>query len=284
MSQYPYPPQKPQPPQGYPPPPPQGYGQQMGYAMPGAYGMPDALAPAKRASVMMFVLGSMMLLCGLCTGTMAAMPLEQIAAQRGQMPSLPPGMTMETVRKAFMLAAFVTLPLGLLEIIVGVFVRRGGAGAAVFGIVLASLMILYFAANVFFSVMQHAVGGVLLAAIIAGLFVLQLVFCVQSSRAASQIGQMQAAYQAQYWQYMQQQAYNTGGGGAAAYNPSAGGYNQGAYNAPPAPPPPQPPGASQGGWQWSAPPPPPPPLSPPPAAPPTDENSQQGGPHGQGPQ
>src|SRR5689334_4621864 len=99
MSQYPYPPQQPQPPQGYPPPPP-GYGQQVNYAMPGGYGVSDPLAPAKRASVMMFVLGSMMLLCGLCTGLVAAMPMEQIASQGGgQMPTLPPGMTYDLMRK-----------------------------------------------------------------------------------------------------------------------------------------------------------------------------------------
>ena len=253
MSQYPNP-------YSGPPLPPQG-GYPMGYASPQ---LPvDPLAPARRASLMMFILGTLGLLCGVCMGVVAVMPIEQMMAQQGtSLPPLPPGMSYSMLPKLFGAIAILAVIASVAQLILGVYVRKASAGASVCGIVLAALFVLYFVANTIFA----AIGGQGMAAMavslgLSAVSIFQLVLLIQALRASSIVKQMQAAYQAQYWQYMQQQqAYQTPG------------YNQNAYNAPPAAP--AQPGPSQSGWQWAAPPPPPPPAAPS-QAPPND-----GGTHG----
>src|SRR5258708_39615298 len=127
MSQFPnqYPNQYPQP---YPPPGatggggyPPGYGQPM---------YPDWLAPARRASLLMIVLGIVGLMCGLCLGVVAFAPLERMAAEQGKaLPQLPPGVTYQLVRQSATLMAFIAVPMGIAQLVTAAFIRRGGAGA-----------------------------------------------------------------------------------------------------------------------------------------------------------
>src|SRR5947208_13631568 len=128
MSQFqnPYPGQYPQ------PPPP---GSPMNYAGATMYG--DPLVPAKRASLAMFIRGSLGILCGAGLGVVASVNIAQLAAQSGQpLPPLPPGVTWATLQRVLGWAAAGILVASVLQIIIGVFVRRGGAGAAIAGIVL----------------------------------------------------------------------------------------------------------------------------------------------------
>ena len=85
MSQYP--------PQQYPPQLPPGYGHEhLGYGAPG----PHPLAPARRAGVMLFIVGGLMLLCGTCLGVAPwALPMDKLLVQSNvPLPQPPPGVTM----------------------------------------------------------------------------------------------------------------------------------------------------------------------------------------------
>lgn len=224
----------------------------------------DPLAPARRASLTMFVLGGLGLACGLCFGAAVTLSFDQIMAQQGALPPLPPGVTYALLQKILIAFAAVALIANVALIALGLFVRKGSAPASTIGIVLTSLFVLYFGGNSILALVgPYGPVAALVSLVITAVYGMQLYFLVQALRASSNVKHMQAAYQAQYWQYMQQQQ---------TYNAAA--YNQNAYNAPPAGP--AQPGPSQTGWQWPAPPPPPgdAPQNPP----------SQGGPHGQSPQ
>jgi hypothetical protein len=214
---------------------------------------------------MMFILGGLGVACGLCFGAAITLSFDQIMAQQsGGLPPLPPGVTLAFLQKVLIAFAVVGLIANAAYIVLGLSVRRGSAAASMIGIVLTSLFLLYFGANAIFTLLRgYGVVTAFLCLAITAVYGLQLYLLIQALRASSNVKHMQAAYQAQYWQYMQQQQ---------AYN--AAGYNQNAYNAPPTGP--AQPGPSQTGWQWPAPPPPPgnAPQNPP----------SQGGPHGQAPQ
>jgi hypothetical protein len=242
----------------------------VGYASPPAFGS-DPLAPARRASLLMFVLSALVLLCSGCVGLMAVVPLEQMAAQQGQqLPPLPPGIpSWKAAQAACGVFAIIFLGAGIAELFTAVLIRRGGKGASIFGIVLAAPFILFFGINAISAAsMGQGCGAAALCLLMVASFGFQIALCIQVLRSSSQLQLAQMAYQAQYWQYLQQQqAYNTSAGAAS-------GYSQGLYNAPPAGAPQQP-AANQTGWQWTAPPPPPTAPTPPPSQP-----DNVGEPHG----
>jgi hypothetical protein len=225
----------------------------------------------------MMVLGLIGLLCGGVL-LLAALNWDKVLAMQ------PPEMRAQLPANAsagqLVIQPVVMLVLAIAFVALGVAVRGGGRGPIVTGIVLTGILLalcgLLVAGGGMLAASGNALGmgNICVGVVAGGVLLWQLLWLISPLRGSAQLRQMQAAYQAQYWQYMQQQhAYN-----AAA----AAAYNQQAYNAPPAAAAPQPPGASHTGWQWSAPPPPPPPASGPA---PADPNSQtQGGPHGQGPQ
>lgn len=264
MSQYPNPqqPPYPQPPTGYPP---------LAYAT--GQAPVDPMAPARRASTLMFVLGGIATLMGLCMGAFAFLPMEQLAAQGGrQLPPLPAGMTWSVVAGVF---AVISLFAGVSQLLIAGFVRRATRTPILLGIIVASLILIYFVINTASGLIHNQPGAGILGLVVLSIYALQIYLLIQALRAVPYLKQMHAAYQAQYWQYVQQQqAYQNS-------NPMAAGssYNQTAFNAPPAVPTRQ--AQNQTGWQWPAPP-PPPPLSPPSPASQNPENT--GGTYGQDPQ
>ncbi len=231
---------------------------------------PNPMASARRASLLMFILGALVVVMGLCMGTFAFLPMEQLAAQGGQrLPPLPPGMNWKIVAGVF---GVLFIFGGVLQLVIAGFLRRGTTTPIVLGIVVSGLILIYLVLNTLYAMTRGQASAGAINGIIIAVYGLQVYFLIQALRAIPYLRKMQAAYQAQYWQYMQQQqAYQAG-------NPPAGGsiYNQTAYNAPPAVP--IQPAQSQTGWQWAAPP-PPPPLAPQPQNPP-----DTGGAYGQGPQ
>jgi hypothetical protein len=190
----------------------------------GSYGYPDLLAPAKRASILMFVIGGLSSLCGVCVlGLGALVPMDQLnspemAEMQRKMAEV--GISM---RALFIVAGIVMLLPGLLFTVLGFFVRRGGRGAIITSIVFTSLAILWFALNAIVTAVSsrneppsQVVGGVCVSGIALALTILLLAWLVQAIRNSSQIGMMAAQQQAQYWQYQQQQYYAQGGYGAPA--------------------------------------------------------------------
>ncbi len=213
-----------------PPPVPPGYGYDFNYYQP----QQDVLAPARRASTMLYVLGGLILLPSFCCFAVG-FALPAIMAQQPAVFSevRASGMSPETVQKTLIIAAGAALFVGVLMIVLGRFVRRGGMGAAVTASVLVALVFLYLVLNGLGIIVMS--GKLPPAQIILGLamtvlglvvFGILIVWLVQAAMAASRVAIMQSQYQQQYWQYQQQQqAYQTG-------------------SAPP-PPPPVPPAPSQ---------------------------------------
>ena len=255
MSQYPqYPPP-------YSPTPP-GYG---GYAQQS----PDQLlAPARRAGILMIVLGVLFVLAGLCLAFVSRMldhpdftnqpgylemkqQMDQLEAQAGT-----------SVQTVMLIMGAIPLALGALLGGLGFAVRGGGLVPVVLSIALTALLLLLVGLVVLGGLLQGAVGnpaqlvGVLcFYGIPFLLLVLLMVWLVQAARASSQIAAARQQYQAQVWQYQQhQQNY--------LQNPGQSQQQQGYGAQPPAGQPPvgQPP-AQQPDPQSS------PPQAPPPAPP-----------------
>jgi hypothetical protein len=247
---------------------PPGYPSHVGYsAQPMGI---DPHVPAKSASLMMIIVGSVGLLFGSCLGMaflVSSTDLMTEMQRRGR--TLPPGVTIEQVLTAMKSAAFVLVLGGILELALGIIVRRGRLGGVVASLVFTVLVMVSLLAE-FIAAMLHrtySAGALFCSAILLLLAAVQLVLLLQAKRAVGQVENMHAAYQAQYWQYMQQQqAYQQGTAAPQGYGGTPA-YGANTYNAPP-------PGATgappaQSGWQWPgqpsiAPPPPPIPLPPPP--------------------
>ena len=226
----------------------------------------DPLAPARRASVMLFILGGLGLACGLCIGIAAWMvPAEALVEQlrsgptANQLNQLPPGWTAEGLaRAAYTVAAVLILVSGMTFAILGLLVRRGGRGASITGIVLCTLMMLWILLNLLLGLTQIGrapavqivvmlvFGGSLVAA--AGFTIAWL---AQAARAAPLMAWYRQQMQAQYWHYQQQQpAYSQRGAPPPGYGYGYGQAPPSASQQAPAPP------SSDG-----APPPPPPPAA-----------------------
>jgi hypothetical protein len=212
--------------------------------------MTDPLAPARRASTTMYILGGLGITCGLCIGGLFRMPLEKMAAQQGRtLPPLPQGVTYEQLTRVATVFAIIAVVVSLLQLIAAANVRRGSPVAIILGMTLTSLVMLYFVFQTVGALQSGQIAEILFRVIPLVAYAVQMTFLAQARRAGPFILQAQAAYQAQYIQHLQQQQ---------AYN--GGGYNQNVYNAPATGP--AQPGANQTGWQWPAPP-PPPPIQPP---------------------
>ena len=223
MSQYPqYPPP-------YSPTPP-GYG---GYAPQS----PDQLlAPARRAGVLMIVLGVLFVFCGLCLAASSWMMGQpqfasspEFAEARKQF-DLVEQQTGVRVEQMLIIVGAVPLVLGALYGALGFVVRGGGFASAVLGIVLSAMLLLFFGLGMLTTAVQAAanpaaIGGVCVYAVPFLLLVLLMVWLVQAARAASQIVAARQQYQAQVWQYQQHQQN---------YLQNPGQQQQQGYGAPPA--------------------------------------------------
>jgi hypothetical protein len=210
---------------------------------------------------MMFLVGALGLLLGTFFEIMSRMPIEELAKQSGaQMPPLPPGMTWPMVSKLAGIFGIVILIAAGVHLVVGGFVRRGSTSACGVGILLSAVSLLFFTFVLLSNLAAGQPGGVLIGVPALAAFGVQLNFLIKAVSNAPTPQNIEAARQAQRWQYLhQQQAYQT---------PA---YNQNIYNAPPTSPQT---GTYQTGWQMPAPPPPPP----------GGQASDQGGPYGYKPQ
>jgi hypothetical protein len=213
----------------YPPtPPPYGYGYDP-YAQ-----QIDPLAPARRAALMMFILGGLMLLCGIGCGTFAmTVPMDRLISEAGvtlpQQP--PPGMSIEELmRIGYMVLGVGSFLAGVVLVVLGLFVRGGGRGAAVTSIVIVTILLFVIGLLTLASLPQmfqqpSAALGLCVVIVPIALLIASLIALVQAAKAAPQVGAMKQQQQFQMWQYQQQQQA----------------YSQGGYSMPPQAPPPAPP-------------------------------------------
>jgi hypothetical protein len=238
------------PPPYQPPPGPLGYQPQPGYF--------DPLAPAKRAAVMCWVLGALGLLCGLCLNGIAFLaPLDTLVEEARK--NIPPEQLKalgnmdlaQLVKIVYAGMGIVTLLIAIVLLIVGGFVRRGGRGAIITGLVIHIGMALFCAFVILVGLIQAAtVSPAALVAVVIWLAIgaaiaVTIYWLAQALRASGAAAHQLQAY---YWHLQQQQGFQPPQGYGYGY-----GYGYGAAPQPGTPPAPQqslgpmpPPPGSQG--------------------------------------
>jgi hypothetical protein len=202
---------------------------------------PDSHAPAKRASVLMFILGPIILLLGGCFAAMPSMlamaPPDQARQMYDQFQNTY-HVSASEINVVFVVIGVVVLLVGLALLIMALFVRRGGKVATILAMVVTGLILLNSAGGLLLALLHmtdaSALGGLCTNTFVLAIFGLLFVWLTQAFRASGKIRHAQQQYQAQYWQYQQNmQAY--------MHAQQQGGYpNQGyAQAGPPPVPPPQ---------------------------------------------
>ncbi len=169
----------------------------------------DPRAPAKRASILMFVVGAMALLFGGCMGFTAAMlpRLRDMPEVRQTLATLESqaGVSATTL---IIIAAVLFGVIGLAQIILGIFVRRGGLVIAIVGIIFTSLVLIYMCINLAISIITPGqLGGACMSVVVAAVFVAQLILLIQACRNAGQVRWMQQMYAGQTAWPQQQAPY-----------------------------------------------------------------------------
>ena len=174
------------------------------------YYQQDTLAPARRAAVLMFVLGALAIAGSFCCGGSVAMlpQLMQNPEFSSRMERIP-GATEDVMRVGMIMLSVLSLVVGVVFIVLGMFVRRGSKVATIISMVLAILSILFCGVEIVSGLVMAASGGAEQAAgacmftIPLALMILLTVWLLGAMKAADQAAGQQ--YAMQYWQYAQQQ-------------------------------------------------------------------------------
>jgi hypothetical protein len=174
------------------------------------------LAPARRASLALWVIGGLGLLCGACLSVgIWFVPFDQFA---GQLPQLTAEQQKQLgdvsigtlLRIGFTIIGVGGLIVSLMMVLSAGFVWRGSRGASVVAIIACGLTLLWCGFAVIANIVQAASNP---AALIAGLFwamiagamILTVRWLILTIRAASRVTHWQQ-WQAQMWYHQQQQA------------------------------------------------------------------------------
>lgn len=170
-------------------------------------------APARRASILMFVFGGLLCACGMCCAAMAPvlqnaqLDAEQIAQFEQMETQL--GMSMQALLIGMGIAG--ALP-GIVFVILGFFVRGGSMGAVITALVIVSIAALTLLALTVSGLVEaattrspDALWGMVIFAILLACVGLLMALLIQAVRKAGELRTLQAQYQMQYWQYQQQQ-------------------------------------------------------------------------------
>jgi hypothetical protein len=175
----------------------------------------DALLPAKRASLMMFIMGPLILLTGACMASVPSMvhmvpPTPEFTQAWQQMEDQLHG----NAEIKMIAGGSVSAVIGLAMLILAFFVRGGGRTACIFGTTLVGLLSLYSAMNLLAGLFIGNIPGVCMSVLMFALFGLTLAWLIQAIRASRNVSLAQQQYAAQYWHYQQtMQAYANAGYG-----------------------------------------------------------------------
>lgn len=210
-------------------------------------GTPDLLAPARRAAIMLFIVGGLSLLCGGGFVVLPfALPMSQLIAQAPmRLPEPPPGVSLEDALKlTYLILGIGGLFVGAAILLLGFFVRKGRGWACITGIVICLLLMAFLALNIVVTLFQTGgnpamlIGGLCVGSVPGTLLTLTMIWLIQAARVAPRLRELEQQYQMQWWQYQQQQAAYGAQPNAAAPPTSAwqSGYGMGP---PVVPPPPQ---------------------------------------------
>lgn len=227
----------------------------------------NPLGPARRASVLMFVLGGLGLMCGAFITFRGIIATPEMIAQgmnSDQLHVIDSTWGRNALRGiTIAMGVFCLLP-SILYAIMGYWVRSGKMASVVLSIVLTGFTSLLVLLGLLSVVVAGGgdpaalLGAFCMMGIPLVLCIMLLVWLIQAMRAAPAVAAQQQQFQAQYWQSMQQQqaaqlGYGYGmppgygyGAPSLAQPPAPPGQAPVNYPAPlmPPPPPPAPPGAT----------------------------------------
>jgi hypothetical protein len=109
--------------------------------------IPELLAPGRRAATVMFILGGLALACGTLFGTaMSKMPDAALIHSSGmKMPDTTglPFTPIQLLRASILIGAIAMVLVGVTYNLLAIFVRRGSRVAAIIGIVLSGLAVIW---------------------------------------------------------------------------------------------------------------------------------------------
>ena len=177
----------------YPPlPPPQGNPVYDAYRPAGG-----SMTPARRASIVMWVIGPLLCLCGTCVGVAPwAVPFEQLA---GQIPNLTPEQKAQMTNPQMVTMVRVIYSamgvggglVGLALLIAATFVGRGRRWAIVIALVAFAILGIWCIISVLSSLIAlsvnpaFALGGALFWLVVSGVVGLAVTWLIQALRAAT---------------------------------------------------------------------------------------------------
>src|SRR5688572_14332897 len=181
------------------------------------YYQTDPLAPARRAGMLMYLIGGIVLLSGFCCIGMGQALPRLIAQQPEAFVGLEqiPEATPEFMQRSLYIFSGVVFAGGIGLILLGRFVRAGSKGAIITSIVISILAVLLLVIWLIATTPTlisppglHTFVGLCLLILPTALFILLLVLLFSAMRGVDRA--MAATYAMQYWQYAQQQAYTQG--------------------------------------------------------------------------
>ena len=196
-------------------------------------GPTDVLAPARRASTMMYILGGLIAMLGLCETIQAFfVHMDQVMQQEKDMlgssanaQAFP--MTADQLKIFLIFFSAMLIVTGVAFILLAVGVRRGGKISTVLstiftGLILAGLALMILLMLVASLQAPAAIGFVCVMLVPAGLLVPLVNWLIGALRALPHLANAQHQYMAQYWQYQQNmQAYAGYGYAAQVQQPPA---------------------------------------------------------------
>jgi hypothetical protein len=197
----------------------------MGYTAADPYA--SLLNRARGAAIATFIVGAIGLLGALCFGGFGLAGTEQMLGEMVRSTN-DPNVTVSILRVMLVVMAVFALLYGIVTVVLGLFIWRASSGATIAAIVIASLVLLLMLLNSLASLLQAPrMRGAQLAAlgcvalVIPLLMAGYLVMLFSGLKSIKQYREAQTSYQAQYWQYhQQQQMYGQAGYGSPPANPS----------------------------------------------------------------
>lgn len=201
--------------QQYPPYPAHPYSYQPMYGLPDPQA--DLLRPARRASILMFILAGLLLSCGVCAGISSLMPIDHLdVEQRAPLGEMDERFSQSHGLIMGLTAGFVLL-CGIGMLLLAIFVRRGGLGITLTSLILVGglglLLILVLVSNLVLAMQEPImIVGACVPAIPLALIGLLGVWLIQAVRNAPRLAELRAGQSSAYWQSMQQgQQYGNSG-------------------------------------------------------------------------
>ncbi len=196
-------------------------------------------APQRRAGIMVFVIGGLFVLGGLCFGMAASVPFSQLQLQPQQAQQFRQFETTYGIPIAHLILGFglTSAVIGLIYLVLGVFVLRGNRRVALVTIILSTPLVLFLILAVVSGLAQGINPvGLVLPIIVLILLGLLIAWLIEVYRTAPRVEAARVRSQAKYAQHFQQaQEF-----GAAGYRDQVSGMIAGPPSAPPKEPPPIP--------------------------------------------